>query len=792
MLTRNKGFTAVAILALAIGIGPNVAMFSVIWATFLAPLPYPNADRLVVIRPQFKGGRIPSGLHEYQEYLAQSKSFEHIDFLSWETLRMRNSDPSEEDITGRPITAVFFSKTIGIHMLMGRDFLPEEGIPGNNDVVLINSLLWQERFHSDPDIIGKQIEIEHQPYMIVGVLPPSSNDTLGFTVPLGVAPGVEHPFPGEIIGRLKPGVTLSQAQAEISVINQRIVASRRYHEPHNASSVRVEPFRNDWLDQKIQRNLWILLGCVGFVLLIACANVANLLLARGAKRQREVAVRSALGATPRQVFVQMLIESATLSALAGVVGVALGWALMKFMIVMLPDLAIQSTENVIRMNIPVLLFAFGATLFAAILFGCAPAWHAMKVNLSETLKGSPSVMGGRKMRMQAILVVSEYGLAITLLAGAGMALHSFWNLSRVDIGIDVDHIVTAPLALPINDSANMEQANANALHLINKIQSLPGVQSVALSLGTPLHGHTSFQFSVGGHPVAVGSQPQTADLNIVTPGYFQTLGVRVVRGRFLDDGDNASGPSSVMVNEAFVRRYLQGMDPLAQRLLLSTIIPNKALGPPTKRQIVGVFHDIQNGRVGDEVQPQMLMPFAQNPLFTNLIIRTQIDPTLLEKSIRSAVITEFPGSVLWHMETMDEIFDTQVRGQRSGMILFGGFAALALFLSAMGIYGVMAFSVVQRNHEIGLRMALGAQRNDVVNLILTSGMKLALLGIGVGFVGVYVLGRLMHSTLYGVSTLDFGSFIAVTIVLFIVAVVASYVPARRSANVDPMFALRQE
>ena len=403
-------------------------------------------------------------------------------------------------------------------------------------------------------------------------------------------------------------------------------------------------------------------------------------------------------------------------------------------------------------------------------------------------------MGGKKMRTQAALVVTEYALAITLLAGAGMALHSFWNLSRVDLGVRIDHIIAAPLQLPKKDFANPEQTKADAQELTDKLQGVPGVRSVALSTTIPLQDHDSFPFNIAGHPALPLNRQPIADFQSVTPGYFDTYGVRLVRGRFFSAGDNANSPQVVVVSEGFVRRYLQGADPLSQRLLLSTFVPNQGLGPAIERQIVGVFHDIKDSRQLDgETFPQMMVPFSQSPLpFLALTARTAIDPSTMEKSIRSAVVTELPGSVLEHMQTMGEIFNTEIRGQRSGMILFGGFAALALCLSVMGIYGVMAFAVAQRNHEIGLRMALGAQKNDVVALILSHGIKLALLGAGIGLVGVYALGRFMHSTLYGIHTVDFGSFVVVATLLMVAAIIASYIPARRSAKLDPMVALRQE
>jgi len=376
-----------------------------------------------------------------------------------------------------------------------------------------------------------------------------------------------------------------------------------------------------------------------------------------------------------------------------------------------------------------------------------------------------------------------------------MALHSFWKLSQIDIGVEKDHVLTAASQMPSKDFSNLEQIKAKAGQLLEKLRAIPGVENAALATNVPLSGYDSFPFSVVGRPVSDASQPE-ADFEIVTPSYFNTFGVRLIRGRFLNDDDVASSPQVVMVSESFVRRYFQGADPLSQRLLLKAIVPRKKLEDTaaTERQIVGVFSDVSNSEhLGDKTAPEIFVPFWQNPWPNlGLAVKTAQDPTLISKSVRSAVAEVLPGQPLNHVETMEQIFDTQVRGDRSGMVLFGGFAAIALLLAGFGIYGVMAFAVAQRRHEIGLRMALGAQRDQVVKLILVDGMKLALFGVGIGLLGAYTLGRLMRTTLYGIGTIDLASFSAVAFVLLAAAMIASYVPARRSAKVDPMIALRQE
>jgi putative ABC transport system permease protein len=804
MLANNKRFTAVAILALALGIGPNVAIFSVIWATFLAPEPYPHANRLAVVWTDYKGERGSSRADDYLQYLSRSKSFQHLDFFAWQGIYMTPSDPSEEPVSGQMITPGFFSQNLGIGTALGRDLLPEDGIAGNDHVVLLSHHLWQTRFHSDPNILGRQIKIDGEPYAVVGVLEPSLADGSDrqFTVPLALDPGRHNPLWGNIFGLLKPGATLAQAQAELSVIDRQLVAARGNRPDNSAWAVAVDPMRNDWLDKKMARDLWLLLAAVAFVLLIACANVANLLLAKGSSRQQEIAVRAALGATPRQVFAQLITESLTLTALGGAVGIGLGWALLKIVVSLLPGLISQVTDATqAKLNLPVLLFATGVTMLSGILFGCAPAWHAAQLNVSETLKqGSQGVVGGRRMRTQRVLVTAEVALALTLLAGAGMAVHSFWNISQIDLGFRTDHILTADLQRPRSSAQQAtppaspppEQVLANNRQLIEKLRAIPGVEDATLTSSTPLQGYNSLPFDIAGRRVSLENQP-VSHFQLVSPGYFGTFGIRLVRGRFLDETDTLDSPAAVIVNESFVRRYLPDVDPLSQRLLLPQIQRDK-LGPITPRQIVGVFHDTLDGEnLTETAQPEIFAPLAQDPhQYDALAVRTSIDPASVTGGMRAAVAAVYPGARVNRVQTMEQIVDAQVSGSRFGMVLFAGFAALALLLAALGIYGVMAFAAAQRCHEIGLRMALGAQPHHVIRLMVSDGLRMALLGLGIGLVGVIVLGRLMRSTLYGIPTFDFVSFSAVALALLGAALLASYLPARRSARVDPMVALRQQ
>jgi putative ABC transport system permease protein len=688
-------------------------------------------------------------------------------------------------------------------MAMGRDFLPTEGLPGNDRYVILNNIMWRNRYHSDPQILGKAILIDDQPCTVIGVIEAGHPDKDGesFTVPIVLPPGVHTTYFGAIFGRLKPGVTLSEAQAEITLIRRRLAAERHSTASPADWSITVEPLRNDWLDHKLARNLWLLLAAVAFVLLIACVNVANLLLARGSSRQQEIAVRCALGATRRQVFAQLLAESLTLAVLGGAVGIGIGWVVMKTSITLLPNL-VDQVEAPVEFSIPVLCFAAAVTVISGVLFGCAPALKAGQLHLSETLKqGSRSTTAHGRFRLQGTLVAAELALAVTLMAGAGMTLHSFWNLSHIDLGIVPTHVLTVDLDRQASERRNTqtgtatpsrEEMIAQRLRMLERIQAVPGVTEAALTTNPPLHGHNSFPFSIEGQP-ADPSHPLAADLVIVTPGYFRTLGIHLVRGRFLDDSDTLAGPPAVIVNECFVRRYLPGSDPIGRRLMISPPAPHSS-GPPLPFLVVGVFHDVLNSdALTGGVQPGMILSFWQNPWgYVGIVVRTADDLVPVTGGIRTAVAQTFPGFTVDQIETMSHRVESQTMSDRFGMALLSALAALALFLAALGVYGVMSFIVAQRTHEIGIRIALGAQRRQVTTLIVGGGLRIALVGMIVGLAGAFAIGRLMHSTLYGVGAADYGSLAAVAAILFVVAVLSCWLPARRSACVDPIAALREE
>ncbi len=798
MLARNKGFTAVAVLALALGIGPNVAIFSVIYATFLAPLPYPHPEQLVVVWNKVRGEHTATRANDYLDYVTQSKSFQRLDYEPFTPVHVTDENHEVIDsLAGGTVTGSEYTQLFGLKMALGRDLKPSDDIAGNDHVTLLTNRLWRERYNSDPNILGKAVRINDQPYTVVGVLAPGMPDRNAYKhviVPAVLTPGATNDMMGLMLGRLKPGVTAAQAEAELSTINARLLSARDGSSAPGAFTMGVEPLRNDFLDKKLQRNLWLLLAAVGFVLLIACANLANLLLARGASRQRELAVRSALGATRRQVFSQLLVESFALAASGGAIGIALGWGLIKLVMALMPDLSVQSAEVVVQVNVPVLAFGVAASVLAGVLAGCAPAWQATRVNISDVLKqNAKSTSGSKRMHLQRVLVVCEFALALTLLAGAGMTLHSFWNLTHVDLGVRTDHVLIGLLQGPPPTKFDGEKVNATARVLLSKLNALPGVESAALTTSMPLGGHDDEPFRIDGEAVAENRKP-TADLEEVTPGYFSTFGVQLTRGRLLQDSDRLDSPPVILVSESFVKRYLAGRNPLEQRLVFTSYTADNKGGPPLLRQIVGVFHDVRNGEhLSDEVAPEMFIPLFQQPWpYPGIAVRTMGDPVLMSRRVRDTLREVLPGVSLSEVQSLQQSVDKQLVGDRFSMVLFGSFALLALGLAALGIYGVIAFAVAQRGHEIGLRMALGAQRSDMLVMVLKDAIKLSLYGIGSGLAGVLVLGLLLRSTLFGVSSVDLGSFAAVSVMLLGVALVASFVPARRSSRIDPMVALRQE
>ena len=795
LLGKNLGFTSVALLALTLGIGANTAIFSVVYAALLAPMPYPNPNQLVMIWSKVNDNRNVVSAGDYLEWKKESRLFQ--DMVAWSGGSYSLSMSGHPEEVQTRIMSPGSYNMMGVPFLLGRDFLPEEGEVGKNHVVIMTNLFWKERFGNDTNIIGKNVRLNGEQYTVVGVLRAGLTDRFEapLFLPLAFKPEqINHDFHWLLVmGRMKPGVTLQQANADMDAVTRHI--AEVYPVSNKNWGASVERLQNNFTSKDTIKDLWLLLGAVGFVLLIACVNVANLLLARGTARQREVAVRASLGATRWQLFSQFLTESLALATIGGALGVALAWVLLKVITVLLPPFSIPSEADV-SLNIPVLLFTVAATLLASVLCGCAPAWQTGRWNLSDTLKeGGRSAGTAGKHGLRRALVVVEFAMALTLLAGAGLVIHSFWKLTRVDLGFRRDHILTFNLATPIDRFAHPEQITAFYRQLLEKINALPGIVSTTVSTGMPIAG-TNFgmPFSIAGQPVGDPSSRPGAGFTMVTPEYFRTFGINISMGRAFTEQDAAGGVPVAIVNETFVKKYLAKVDPLKQRLSVEQLIPGATrLGPAIEWQIVGVYHDVHNGGVRGDGFPEINVPFWQSPWpQAGIEVRTAGDPASVTKSIAAAVQSVDPDLPLDQVKTMDQLVDESLAGDRFATILFAAFAGVALLLAAIGIYGVMSFAVAQRTHEIGLRMALGAGPSQVLRLVLREGMMLALIGLVVGLGGTYFVGRVMKSILYQVTVIDPAAVSAVTAVLLLSALLACYIPARRATQVDPMVALREE
>jgi predicted permease len=795
MLGKNPGFTTVAVLTLALGIGANTAIFSVVYAALLSPLPYPNPDQLVLVWSKINGHRNPVSAGDYLDWKRQNKVFQ--DVVAWSGGSFSLSVAGHPEAVQGRITSPGFFNMQGIPLSLGRDFLPEEDQPGKHHVLIMTHRLWRERFGSDAHIIGQQVRLNGEPYSVVGVLAAGMPDRFEshLFVPLSFKPAqITHDARGLLVmGRLKPGVSLEQANADMNSVALRI--AEIFPISNKGWGASVEPLKNAFTSRDTIADLWLLLGAVGFVLLIACVNVANLLLARGTVRQKEVAVRASLGATRWHLFSQFLSESLVLALIGGAVGVGLAIAILRVVVILLPPFSIP-TEADVRMNLPVLFFSVAATLIAGVLCGCAPAWQGSRWNPVERLKeGGRSDSGGGRKGLRRSLVVIEFALALTLLAGAGLAIRSFWKLTRVDLGFRQDHVLTFALRLRDDRFVHPEQTAVFYRQLLEKIQALPGVSSSAVSTGLPVLG-TEFgpAFSIAGQPAADPSARPSAGLTMVTPEYFRTFGIQIANGRSFN-GQDASGRLPVaIVNETFVNKYLSNVDPLTQRVVVGQMIPGAPRpGPPVEWQIVGVSRDVRNNGVRREAFPEISVPFWQSPWPSARVeVRTSGDPASMANSISAVVQSVDADLPLEQLRTMHQIVNESLAGDRFATVLFAAFAGVALLLAMIGIYGVMSFAVAQRTQEIGLRMAVGAGSRQVLILLLKEGLLLALAGLVLGAGGTYLVGSAMRSVLYQVSAIDFASVGAVGVVLLAAAIFACYLPARRATRIDPMAALRCE
>jgi putative ABC transport system permease protein len=794
MLLKNWSVTAIIIVVLALGIGANTAIFSVVNAALLRPLPYTDPDRLV--RLSEDSPQVPQMSISYPNFLdwrEQNKVFSGIAALQFRSLNLTGKGEPER-LPGRAVSAELFD-VLGVKPALGRSFAAEEDRPGANPVCIISHGLWQRRFGSDPSLIGKQVTMSGTSYTVIGVLPATYayGTPTDVFVPIGLSADEmkeRGSHPGiYAVARLKPGISVETARAELIAMAARI--SEQFGMKGNSATLTSlnESFVGD-----IRVTLLILLGAVGFVLAIACANVANLLLARAATRQKEMAIRTALGAGRMRIIRQLLTESLLLSILGGVIGVLLAVWGIDFLRTASAD-SLPSTA-VIKMDGKVLLFTLFVSLLTGIIFGLAPALSAAKSDLQDTLKegGRSSGSSGRRPWIRSTLVVIEVALSLVLLVGAGLLIKSFVRILDTDPGFKPHNLLTMQLAL------NAEKDDgAKVLNFFNnlsgRIAGVPGVESAAFSFGRPLGQAADTSFGIVGRPKPEpGKQPQTM-LYITSPEYLQAMGIRLVKGRFFTGQDTRRSPRVAVIDETFARQQFPDQEPLGQYLA------GDGKDNPDA-QIVGVVAHVKHFGLDavERVQPQLYLPFNQAPNDVlpslasrmDLVIRTSVDPLTLTSAIRSQVQSLDPNQPVFNVSTMEQTLDQSLVTQRLSMTLLAFLASLALILAAVGIYGVMSYAVTQRTHEIGIRMAIGAQRRDVFKMVIGKGMLLALVGVAIGLVGAFALTRLMSTMLFGVEPTDPVTFASIGILLTVVALIACYVPGRRATKVDPLVALRYE
>jgi putative ABC transport system permease protein len=793
MLRRSPSSTVAALLTLAIGIGAGTAIFSVVHATLLEPLPFPEPDRLVMVWSTLRGGRSSTSHPDFRDWRSQSTAFRSLH--AWTGRRISLSAGGRPEQVRAAVTTPGFLSMHGHRFLLGRDFVAEEGAVGRDQVVVLSHRLWERRFGGDRGLVGRSVRLDGRPHTVVGVLAAGAADRAPSEAYLPLAVTPEQDGRGQrfltVMGRLQAGVSLAQANASLQTIARRSAAADP--QAYQDRGVRVEPLQNNFVGRETIAGLWLALSAAGMVLLIACANVTSVLLARGAARRQEVALRASLGATRGRVFRQLLTESVLLAALGGAAGVALAAALVRVIGWSLPPNTLPSEADV-RLDLPVLLFTLGASLVAGVLAGAAPAWQATRSDLVATLKQDARA-GGARRSLRGALVVAEFALAIVLLAGGGLAVHTLYRLARVDLGFQREDVMTSFLPVPPDRLATAEQIDAFYRRLLDRVEAAPGVASASISTGMPVGG-TQFgrRFHVSGRPFADPSERPSVALNMVTPEYFRTFGIPLLRGRALTDDDRAGRSRVAVVNETFARRYLEGAEPLGTRLVVDQVVPGASRpGPAVEWEVVGVVRDVRNRGPRQDVVAEVAVPFAQSPWAgATLAVRTSVAPEIVRPGLAAAVQSLDPDLPMTDVRTMDETVGDALAGDRFRAFLFGSFAAVGLVLAAVGIYGVVSFAVAQRTREIGLRMALGARRGQVLRLVLREGMRHALLGTALGVLGAFVLAQVLRTTSYRVSAIDPAALAVVVTLLLGAAAAACLLPARRAASIDPMTALRHD
>jgi putative ABC transport system permease protein len=798
-LRKSRGFTLVAVLTLAIGIGANTAIFSVVEAVLLRQLPYPEADRLVVV---WENNRMRARPHNvvnqgnFLDWREQSKSFEGMAAFADQRLGLTGGGEPEE-VSAQAATPNLF-EVLGARPALGRTLLPGDGEAGREEVAVISHGLWQRRFGGSPDVVGRSVTLDGRGVTVVGVMPPDfkwfikENSTGGrpadVWVPLALAPQQGAARRGRYlstVARLKPGVSIEQGQAEMEAVATRIGAE--YPNLAKGWGVTVVPLR-DQLAGEIKPALLVVLGAVGFVLLIACVNVANLVMARSAGRSREMALRAALGAGRLRIARQLLTESLLLAAAGGALGLLLSYWCVGALVALSPPNLVAAGQ--VGVNLTVLAFTLGVSFLTGVAFGLAPAVAASRLNLNASLKESSrgNVGVGRAGRVRGVLVVAEIGLALVLLVGAGLMVRSFLRLQAVHPGFDAGNLLTMRVALPQTKYPEAGRQTEFFRQAVGRVGALPGVRAVSAVSALPfadLGAATSF--TIDGRPPLPPGERLSTDVRVADENYFRTMNIPVVKGRTFTEQEAVEDRRVAVVNEALVRKYFAGEDALGKRVLVNMS------SEPVLTEIIGVVGDARYDKLDGELRPMVYWtpPRLTYPTMT-LVVRTAGEPeSLAQPAVREIQAIDKDQPVA-DVRTMESWLADSTARTRFGTLLLGAFACTALLLASVGIYGVISYSVTQRSNEIGVRMALGAQAGDVLKLVVGQGMRLVVFGVVLGLVGALALTRVMSGLLYGVASTDPATFAANALLLTAVSLVACYIPARRATRVDPLTALRHE
>ena len=798
VLAKDKSFTAVAVLTLALGIGANTAIYSVVHELLLRPLPYTDADRIVLLWEVSPEGRHSNSVSagNFLRWQEQSTSFERMAAFTDQRLNLTGSGEPEE-IAAQYATPELF-RVLGVSPILGRDMTPEDVVPNAPRVALLSHGFWKRRLGGDPGVVGKPILLNSVPVTVIGILPAGFQwhirQASGTGKPAEIWVAIALPTEGpalqgrylSVVARRKPGVSLEEAHAEMQTLAARLQADSPNNKGWSAEAI---PVREQFVGN-IRRALLVLLGAVGFVLLIACANVANLLLSRAAAREKEIALRTALGARRPRIVRQLLTESLLLAVLGCALGLVLAWGGLRALVAISPRELFLLQD--VSLNLPVLAVTVAVSLATGILFGLAPALEATRLNLSDSLKegGKGSAgQGARSRRLRGALVIAEVALAIVLLTSAGLLVKSFVHLQRVDTGIRTDNVLTMVVRLPASKYREEPQVIAFFRQAEERIRALPGVRDVGIVNFLPFYGGlgSATGFTVEGRPAPPPGEEPGTDVRVADAGYFRTMGIPMVRGRNFTDLEDTEPRRVVLINETMARQHFPGEDPIGKRISVDMFFE------PVPTEIIGVVQDVKYESLANAARPTVYMslPDLVYPFMT-FVVWTDGDPADMAPAVRRVLGEIDPDQPVADVRTMHQVMAEWTARDRFNTLLLSVFAGLATLLASVGIFGLMSYSVTLRIREIGLRMALGAQPGEVLRLILTQGSLLTLIGIVVGVAGALALTRVMSGLLFEVRSTDPATFAAIVVLFAFVALIACYIPARRATRVDPLIALRYD